>query len=295
MADKKTLAGKAPTQSKREGVALKNQGNTSSRQVKGTKAREKKKVEIPQAGVKDQVWVWRAGGSGTLTLPSTFTVTIPNENGGAKQERIMYSEGAPDILMSELSKYNETPNKTPIRMYNSMLHVPADNPTLQNYLSHLVYYGGYSDIFLDDPEREAIAESELFELIDANKDDIMEMDVVDLRATATALRLGVDIITPKKAVQNKLRKENHNNPEQVSKIIADDAQKIYFIASEILTHRLAELNNGSLIWEDGRSIMAIPDNFMPKDFIGQQLINDKNVRDNWLKTFKEALMDVYPN
>lgn len=298
MANTKVLKGDAPTPTKSEGVKISNSSNRGNRAATRTSSRATKireeKVELPEWGVEDQVWMWRANGSGTFTIPSTYNVVIPDKDGKKRQERIMYSEGAPDIEWSKLSQYNETPLKTPIRMRNSMLHVPADNATLQQYLTYLAYYGNYNDIYLDDPEREARKEAEVFELIDANVDTIREMDVVSLRAVASALKIGVDAVMPKSAIQNAIRKKNNTNPELVAKALQDDVHENYFIASEVITTRLAELSNGSLLWEDGSPILKVPDNFTAKDYLGSELINNQNVRDAWLVKFKEALQEIYP-
>lgn len=297
MANQKVLAGKEPTPTQNKGVKMSNSSTRGNRNTRNTntKKRAEKQVEIPLAGERDQVWMWRAGGSGTLTLPSTYTVTVPTENGGRRQEKIMYSEGAPDIFMSKISQYTEVPSKTPIRMYNSMLHVPKENPTLQEYLAHLVYYGGYGDIYLDDPERVAMEEAELFELEDANVETLNTMDAVALRAVAFSLKEGVDSVAPSKAVLNRIRKVNKKNPQMVAKVLEDDAQEIYFIAESVLTLRLAEVSNGSLIFEDGQTILQVPDSVTAKTHLAQQLLNDRTLRENWLKKLKDALLQEFPN
>lgn len=297
MANQKVLAGKEPTPSQSQGVKISNSSTRKNINTGGrtTKRRTEKKVETPVAGERDQFWVWRAGGSGSLTVPSTFTVTIPQEGGGKKQEKVMYSEGAPDILMSELSKYTEVPSKTPIRMYNSILHVPADNPTLQDYLAHIVYYGGYSDIYLDDPEQKAMEEAELFELEDANVNTLRDMDAVALRAVAFALKEGVDVTAPSKAVLNRIRKVNKSNPQMVAKVLEDDAQEIYYIADSIFTLRLADVSNGSLIFHTGESILQVPDSVTAKTYLAQQLLNDRTLRGNWLKRLKDTLLEEFPS
>ena len=44
----------------------------------------------------------------------------------------------------------------------------------------------------------------------------------------------------------------------------------------------------------GSPILKVPDNFSAKDYLGSELINNKNVRDAWLVKFKEALQEIYP-
>lgn len=297
MANRKTLGGPEPTQTQSEGINISN----SSTKPKGrprvntraSKAR-KTEVDIPAWGEKHQVWIWRSGGSGTFLLPATRTVNVPNDQGKSVPDKILYSEGANEVLMSEMRDWNEKPVKTPIKMHNSMLHVPKENVTLQKYLTHLVYYGGFNDIYLDDPEAEAMKEAERYDLIDANVNALGEMDVVELRSAANSMMVGVDAITPKRAVIARLRKKNEENPQELSKVIADDGSTIYFICDEIVANGFVDVNNGTMVWEDGSSICQVPANQQPSTFLAMQILNDATVRKNWLAKFKEALIEHYP-
>ena len=293
MANTKSLRGPAPKQNTSEGLPVSN--STNKKPTRGRpKARQQKQVELPPIGEVHQTWIWRQGGSGTFTLPSTKKITLPTEN-GVKQDTILYSEGSPSVLMSEMVNWNDKPVKSPIRMYNSMLHVPADNETLQRYLVYLTHYGDFSDIYLDDPEAEARKEAELFDLMDANTEAIQDMDAVALRSLAHTLSIGVDSVTPKRAVINRIRSLNQKNPQQLSKALANDGAEVYFICSEIFVNGFADLNSGTIVWEDGSSILQVPSNQDAKTFLAMEMLNTENLRKTWYPKFKEALLEHYPS
>lgn len=289
MADTKALRGPAPKETQSEGIPVSNSSTRKPRATSVTKARKKEEVVLPPIGEKDQVWLWRQGGSGTFTIPATFKINIDG-----KQDTILYSEGAGEVLMSKMRDWNEKPVKSYIRMRNSMLHVPADNQTLQRYLTYLVYLGGYSDVYLDDPEAEARKEAERFELEDANTESILSLDVVALRAVANSLSIGVDSITPKRAVINRLRSFNKKNPQELSKALHNDGGEVYFISSEVFVNGFADVNNGTIVWEDGGSIVQVPANQDPKTFLAMEILNNDTLRGKWLAKMKKALAEHYP-
>ena len=293
MANTKSLRGSAPKESTAQGIPVSNSANKKPTRGR-PKARKEKEIQLPPIGEEHQTWIWRLGGSGTFTIPSNHKIKLPTEN-GVKQDTILYSEGSPSVLMSEMVNWNEKPVKSPIRMYNSMLHVPKENETLQRYLTYLVYYSDFNDIYLDDPQAEARKEAERFDLIDANTAAIRNMDVVALRALAFNLSIGVDSITPKQAVVNRIRSLNDKDPQQLSKALANDGAEVYFICSEIFVNGFADLNSGTVVWEDGSSILQVPANQDAKTFLAMELLNNDTIRKTWFSRFKDALLEHYPD
>lgn len=267
---------------------VKHATSSQSRSVKNSKHEEK----IPKAGEKQQKWIYTGNNAGYYLVPNPYPV-LREKDGKKFTDKVFYSEGEPNVFLSELNKEGkEIPRKTPVWMRNSILHVPAENSALQEFMIQIAYFSDKKGfIKLEDQEADALLEEERYELIDSNLDEIKALSSIQRKALAADLMIGFDNITPERAILLRLRKYNEDNPEEVFNKLKDAAVHYRYAARLAVEQGLIDRSGDNLVWtQTGKALCKAPVNGMDfGTYIANTLMEDSSFQNEWLEKIENAL------
>lgn len=250
------------------------------------------KTSIPKAGEKDLKWVYQGNNKGFYFVPNPYPIKR-EVNGKIITDKVFYSEGLNQIYLSDIKRdMDEIPRKTPVLMKNSILHTPASNPELQEFMIAIAYHSDKKgSIKLEDQEADALAEEAREELIESNMDTVKSMSDLERKALASDLGIGYDNSTPALAIKNRIRKYNRENPENVFNKLKDPNIHVRFSARIAVEKGFIDKSGDNLVWTSTNKVMAkAPVNGVDYGtHIANLLSEDSSFKGEWLSLIDKAI------
>lgn len=256
-----------------------------------TKARKKTNPadNPPEFGKEEHVWKLIGNKRPQwFYLKAETPATILDENGKKISQNIRYCEGITTIIASE---QGEDPRKSPIIMRNGMIRIPAENPTLQEYVWNLRYRANppMSDIEMEDKEAEAAIENERYDVLISNDQVIMGMNTTQCRGLIRAIGKIAEPNAPLNALRAKLRKANGENPFRLQELMQDDSHEVRHFAAEAVEKGLVNQDGNNIAFADGTVIGTKSISLTPVDYLANKCLEDRDFRRDFIDFVKDNL------